>query len=70
MPFIKEELKLSRTEVGFLSTVLNLGSVGAGIPAGKAADRFGERLVIVYATVTSGLMILGMNWVGLFPLGS
>ncbi len=63
VPFIKEELKLSRTEVGFLSSVLNLGSIAAGIPAGKAADRFGEKLFIGCAAIAAGLIVMGLNWV-------
>ncbi|MBI4529199.1 MAG: MFS transporter [Deltaproteobacteria bacterium] len=63
VPFIKAELKLSRTEVGFLSSVLNLGSIAAGIPAGKAADRFGEKPLIGFAAIAAGLIVMGVNWV-------
>lgn len=62
MPFIKEELFLNRTEVGLLSSVVNGGTGVAGIPCGKAVDRFGERRVIGYGCIATGLIILGMLW--------
>jgi sugar phosphate permease len=63
MPFIKDELKLNRTEVGFLTSVLNIGTASAGIPTGKAVDRFGERVIIGYGSVAGGAVIFGINWV-------
>lgn len=62
MPFIKEDFRLSRTEVGFLSSVMNGATGAAGIPCGKAVDRFGERRVIAYGCVATGLIIIGMLW--------
>ena len=62
MPFIKKELNFSHTEVGLISSVLNGGAAAAGIPGGIAADRWGERMVIAYGTVASGILILGINW--------
>ena len=62
MPFIKRDLSLSHTEVGFISSVLNGGAAGAGIPGGLAADRWGERIVIAYGTVAGGILIMGINW--------
>lgn len=65
-PLIQEELHLSRTEVGFLSTIMNGGVVMAAIPAGRAADFLGERLIIGCGSIAGGLIIMGMNWVGSF----
>lgn len=72
VPLIQEELRLSRTEVGLLSSVLNGGVVVAAIAAGKAADHFGERLIIAYGAMASGFIVMGMNWAAslgtLFPI--
>lgn len=65
-PLIQEELQLTRTEVGLLSTIMNGGVVMAAIAAGKAADFLGERLIIAYGSIAGGLIIMGMNWVGSF----
>lgn len=61
MPFIRQDLGLDRTQVGFVSAILNAGGAAAGIPAGKAVDRFGERVVIGYGAIASGLVILGVS---------
>jgi len=66
MPFIKGELNLSLTQVGLISSVVNGGAAAAGVPAGKAADRFGERLVLGYGTIASGIIILGISLVESF----
>ncbi|MBI3000793.1 MAG: MFS transporter [Deltaproteobacteria bacterium] len=65
-PLIQEELQLTRTEVGFLSTIMNGSVVMVAIAAGRAADFLGERLIIAYGSIASGLIIMGMNWVGSF----
>lgn len=66
IPLIQEELRLSRTEVGLLSSVLNGGVVAAAIAAGKAADHFGERPIIAYGAMASGFIVMGMNWAASF----
>lgn len=72
IPLIQAELRLSRTEVGLLSSVLNGGVVVAAIAAGKTADRFGERLIIAYGAMAAGLIVMGLNWAtgfaALFPV--
>ncbi len=72
IPLIQEEFQLSRMEVGLLSSVLNGGVVAAAIAAGKAADHFGERLIIAYGAMASGFIVMGMNWAAsfatLFPI--
>ncbi len=62
VPFIQHELRLSRTEVGFISSVLNGGVACAAIAAGKAADRIGERLIMAYGAIGIGLFAIGLNW--------
>ncbi|MGH7834686.1 MAG: MFS transporter, partial [Candidatus Binatia bacterium] len=66
-PFIQSEFRLTRTEVGFLASLLNGGVVVAALAAGKAADRWGERLVMAYGSMAGGFIALGMNWVTGFP---
>lgn len=61
MPFIRQDLALDRTQVGFISSILNVGAAASGIPAGKAVDRFGERRVIGYGTIACGLAVLGVS---------
>ena len=61
-PLIKDDLRLSRTEVGLLSSVVNGATGIAGIPCGKAVDRFGERRVIAYGSIATGLITIGMLW--------
>ncbi|MBI1893087.1 MAG: MFS transporter [Candidatus Rokubacteria bacterium] len=68
MPLIKEGLRLTRTEVGFVSSVLNGGAAVAGIPVGKAVDRLGERWVIAYVAMASGFFIMGVNWASTFMM--
>lgn len=67
-PLIKEELKLSRTQVGILTSVLNVGTAAAGIPTGKAVDRLGERVIIGYGAIAGGAIIFGINWVWSFAM--
>lgn len=62
VPLIQEELKLSRTEVGLISAVLNGGVASAAIAAGKAADRIGERFIMAFGAIAIGLIAVGMNW--------
>ncbi|MGH7847967.1 MAG: MFS transporter [Candidatus Binatia bacterium] len=66
VPFIQQDLKLSRTEVGLISSVLNGAVVVAAIAAGKAVDHFGERWVIAAGAMLSGVVMMGMPWVGSF----
>jgi len=68
MPFIRQDLGLDRIQVGLTSTVLNTGAAAAGIPAGRAVDRFGERRVIGYGTIACGAAILGAGVTSSFAL--
>jgi sugar phosphate permease len=66
-PLIQDELRLTRTEVGLLSTIMNGGVVFAAIAAGKAADLLGERLIIACGSMAAGLVIMGVIWVESSP---
>lgn len=71
-PLIQEELRLTRTQVGLLSTIMNGGVVLTAIAAGKAADFLGERLIIAYGSMAGGLVIMAVLGAGssatLFPV--
>ncbi len=66
MPLIQGELGLNLTEVGILVSMVNIGVVAAVLGAGKAADRFGERLVIGYGTVAAGFLVMTVHFAGSF----
>ena len=61
VPLIQEELGLSLTEVGILVSMINVGVVAAVLAAGKAADRYGERRIIGYGTVSCGVLVLAVH---------
>ena len=62
IPLIQAELALNLTEVGMLVSSVNIGVVATVLWAGRAADRFGERLVIGYGTIAGGTMVLMVNF--------
>jgi sugar phosphate permease len=66
MPLIQKELRLSLTEVGVLVSLLNAGVVATAVWAGKAADRFGERLIIAYGTIAGGLIVMMVHFTASF----
>ncbi|HWP58281.1 MAG TPA: MFS transporter [Candidatus Acidoferrales bacterium] len=66
VPFIQQDLHLSRTEVGLISSVLNGAVVVAAIAAGKAVDHLGERWVIAAGAIVSGLAMMAILQVGSF----
>ena len=66
MPLIQAELGLNLTEVGILVSMVNVGVVAAVLGAGKAADRYGERLVIGYGTVAGGVLVMTVHFAGSF----
>ena len=56
LPFIQEDLLLSKAGLGLFISLLYVGSIAAGIPAGRLADRWG-----VPKTISLGLLILGLS---------
>lgn len=64
VPLIQKELGLNLVQVGLLGSVLNGGVVIAAIGAGRAADRWGERLVIGYGTMLGALAAIAANAAG------
>jgi len=57
-PFIAEDLKLSLTEVGLLTSASALGYTVAQIPAGWLADRIGVKKMLFIGTFTAGILAL------------
>ncbi|OFX27979.1 MAG: hypothetical protein A2Z07_06750 [Armatimonadetes bacterium RBG_16_67_12] len=55
VPFVREDLRLSVVQVGIVLTALDLGSVLSFVPIGLAADRRGERPVLVAGGLLMGL---------------
>ena len=68
IPFIRSDLGLDRTQVGFISSILNAGAAVSGIPSGKIVDRLGERHILGYGAICSGLLILSVNAVSNFAM--
>jgi len=69
VPLIQKELGLNLVQVGLLGSVLNGGVVLAAIGAGRAADHWGERLIIGYGTMLGGLVAIASNSVsGMYAL--
>lgn len=67
LPFIKRELNLRHDQVGLTIAVLNGGAAAAGIPAGRAADRLGERVVLAFGAIASGMAIVAVYGAANFP---
>lgn len=71
--FAHDELGLSRSQVGIALTVLSVGELLILLVAGRAADRFGRRAVLVpsLVTLTTAVALLGqidaVPW-AIFPL--
>ena len=53
---------------GLNSAVLGLGSALVGPLLGAAADRFGQRRVILVAGIVNSLALMGLAWVAFSPL--
>lgn len=66
VPLIQAELGLNLTEVGVLVSMSNVGVVASVLAAGRAADRFGERLVIGYGAVAGGVLAMTVPFAGSF----
>jgi sugar phosphate permease len=59
-PFIQKEFNLTRTLLGIIIALINIGSVFTLAVAGKIVDRFGEKLAIGIGGTLVGLTIMGM----------
>lgn len=68
MPLIQAELALNLTQVGMLVSVVNVVIVLAVVWAGRAADRFGERVVIGYGTIAGGALAMTLHFAESFAM--
>lgn len=57
-PFARGNLHMNAAQVGLFATILNLGTMGALLPAGWAVDVLGERRVLVAGGIATGLATL------------
>jgi len=56
LPFIQDDLSLNKAGLGLFISSLYIGSIAAGIPTGRLADRWG-----VPKTISLGLLVLGLS---------
>lgn len=52
--YLRQEMKVSGTEMGAILTAVILGTVASQVPIGHAADRFGKRRTLLFCTVLLG----------------
>jgi MFS family permease len=65
-PLLQSELGITRTEIGLFQSVLALTMTGAALAGGRAADRLGERLVLIASGLVMGVASLTTVFVGSF----
>jgi MFS transporter, ACS family, hexuronate transporter len=61
-PFLQDDLHISRTEVGLISTAVFLTAAPSALFGGRAADRVGERQVLILSGVLGALAALAVSW--------
>jgi sugar phosphate permease len=67
-PTLREELTLSLGEIGILLSAAWLGATVTLLPWGLAADRYGERTVLVLGLLGSSLCLVGAAHAGSFEI--
>ena len=55
LPLMQDELGLSNTEIGLVTSVYLLPGVLLAVPAGMLADRFGRRIVLSVSLLVFGV---------------
>ena len=65
-PLLRREYGLSLAQTGLLVSMQLLGSIGSLIPWGIAADRFGERAVLLVGLAGSGAALIAAGSAGSF----
>ncbi len=50
-PFLQDDLHISRAEIGLISTTVALASAPSALFGGRAADRVGERRVLILSAM-------------------
>lgn len=61
-PFLQNDLHMSRAEVGLISTAVFLTAAPSALFGGRAADRVGERRVLILSGVLGALAALAVSW--------
>ncbi|MFC1937359.1 MFS transporter [Chloroflexota bacterium] len=59
-PFLKEDLNLTSTEIGFLMSASGIGYMLTTVPAGWLVDRVGVRRMLLIGELVGGIFIIGM----------
>jgi ACS family hexuronate transporter-like MFS transporter len=62
-PFLKDDLHLTKAQVGLLSSATTAGYAIFLIPAGLFCDRWGVRWTLVAGQIVGGLFLVGMMFV-------
>lgn len=60
-PLIKKEFSLNMAQIGILSSMINVGTVTAQIPAGFASDRYGVKKMLTFGLVIIFISALGIS---------
>jgi ACS family hexuronate transporter-like MFS transporter len=60
-PFLQDDLHISRTQVGLISTAVFLTAAPSALFGGRAADRVGERQVLILSGVLGGFAALAVT---------
>ena len=68
-PFLIENLRISKAQVGLFASASAFGYMLTTIPAGWFVDRFGPRLSLLFGEVFGGIFIILMFTVNSFPMG-
>jgi len=67
-PYIKDELRLTSFQIGFLISSLSLGAAVSQMPSGLLVDFMGVRRMISLAIGTMGLFLVLFSMVTSFPI--
>ncbi len=60
-PFLQESFQITRAQVGLFSSSLYIGSILVSIPAGRLADRWGVRLLLLVGPGTMALLFFALS---------
>ena len=60
-PFLQNDLSISRAEVGLISTAVSLAAAPSALFGGRAADRVGERRVLILSSIVGALAALAVS---------
>lgn len=69
-PFYKQDLQLSRAQVGMLTGAISLGQVPTLLVAGWLTDIVGIRLMLVVGQVVTGVAITGLVFANSFEMAA